>query len=95
MTLLQTWDKISPINENHDVATTAIVTGQNIDENFWDNFILVCNNKDGLASLLNVSPDKIVTWPSRIQQHLKEAGNLEPDKVNKKIIPTGEIGEKF
>lgn len=93
MTLLQTWDKIVPLNEdtNEDAAMSAIVTGTNVDENFWDNFILVCNNKNGVAELLNISPDRIATWPSRIQMYMKKAGQLEPEKVNKKTIPTGDI----
>jgi hypothetical protein len=95
MTLLQAWDKI---NENYDdaSATSVIATGQNVDENFWDNFIVVCNNEDGLSALLNVPPEKILTWPSIIKMYVKKASTgIEPEKINHKVLPTGDINGKL
>jgi hypothetical protein len=78
--------------EMEDAALSAITTGQNIADDFWNNFILVCNNKDGVASLLGVTTDKVATWQQKVQEALDNAKNAEPStKVNRKIIDTGGI----
>ena len=75
-----------------DAAINAIFTGQNIADDFWDNFILVCNNKDGLAALLGVTPEKVMSWPSSIQKHKKESLNRDnpEEKTKNQIINTGD-----
>ena len=59
--------------------------------NFWDNFILVCNNKEGLANLLKVSPDKVASWPLLIKQNLEKAKKEKnpESKETTHIIDTG------
>lgn len=66
------------------------------DTPFWDDFIMVCNNTRGLADLLDVSPEKIRSWPSKIQEaltklqtHDVQSPNTETDT---EVIPTGQNG---
>lgn len=92
MTFLEAWENLRSIRENtEDAAVGAIFTGVNVSEDFWDNFILVCNNKEGLAALLNVSPEKIASWPSAVQQHLeKSKAHKNPESKEKtQMIDTG------
>ena len=92
MTFLEAWENISSIKEQeNDAAIDVIFTGLNVADDFWDNFILVCNNKDGLAALLGVSPDKVVSWPPIIQEHLNKAKAKDDPEAKEKthIIDTG------
>lgn len=92
MTFLEAWENIRSIRENtDDAAIGAIFTGINVAEDFWDNFILVCNNKDGLAALLNVSPEKVASWPPIIQQVLdKSKAHKNPESKEKThLLDTG------
>jgi hypothetical protein len=98
MTFLEAWENIRSIKEqSDDAAIGAIFTGINVVDNFWDNFILVCNNKDGMAALLNISPEKIASWPPIIQSYLDKAKNHKnPESKEKtKIINTGEENAKL
>ena len=98
MTFLEAWENIRNIKEqSDDDAIGAIFTGINVVDDFWDNFILVCNNKDGMAALLNVSPEKIASWPFMIQSYLEKAkDHKNPDSKEKtKIISTGETNEEL
>jgi len=68
----------------------VILTGLNVDENFWNNFLLVINNSQGLSDLLGVSKNKISTWNKKIRDALKEHENRDQKVLrNKKIIRTG------
>lgn len=92
MTFLEAWERVRSIREAHDdAAIGAIFTGINVAEDFWDNFILVCNNKEGLAALLNVSPEKIASWPPAIQQSLEKSQSLKNPESKEKthMIDTG------
>lgn len=92
MTFLETWERLRSIKEqNNDAAIGAIFTGLNVANDFWDNFILVCNNKEGLAALLNISSDKVASWPLLIKQNLeksKQEKNPE-SKETTHIMDTG------
>lgn len=92
MTFLEAWENIRSIKEQeNDAAIDVIFTGLNVADDFWDNFILVCNNKDGLAALLNVSPEKVISWPPAIQEALDKArAKGDPEAKEKThIIDTG------
>ena len=68
----------------------VILTGLNVDENFWNNFLLVINNGQGLADLLGLSRSKILTWSKKIKDGLKEYENRDQKVLrNKKVIRTG------
>lgn len=94
MTFLEAWEKTRGIKEQGEhAAVSAIFTGVNVAEDFWDNFILVCNNKDGMAALLNVGPEKIASWPPIVQQYLeKSKDHTNPEAKEKThMIDTGEL----
>lgn len=91
MRFLEAWDRVQHFVENdNSAALSAITTGQNVASDFWDNFIMVCNNKDGMSALLGVPPEKIATWPSMIQKLLDEAEPEDTDNTKTSLIHTGE-----
>ena len=76
-------------------AMRAIRIGLNINEEFWDEFIQVCNNSSDLADLLDVSTTAISSWASRIHQAVDKvkAADAKGDgeeKPKHKIIDTGD-----
>lgn len=85
-------DQSSESPEIDPMAITAIRTGLGLGENFWDDFIQLLNNSEGLSALLDVSVDDISTWRKKIEDGLsqvgKEDGDLEIGK-NKKLMKTG------
>ncbi len=92
MRLFEVWDKMNSYRETTDHgAVNAIFTGLNVSEDFWDNFILVCNNTDGLSQLLGVSAEKIASWPIKIQEYLKKSKDHEnpEDKEKTQVMNTG------
>lgn len=92
----------SPLMDSGDdgQVLTAVRVGKNLrkeDESpFWDDFITICSNSQGLSELLGVSPEKISSWPSRVREaldklekHDAESPNIKDDK---EMIPTGDNG---
>jgi len=66
------------------LSLDAIKIGMNLDENFWKNFILLLNNPDALAKLLDVPSHKITTWYSKINKYLnKYMDSVDFDNENK------------
>jgi hypothetical protein len=60
-----------------------------LDEKFWDNFLQILNNTDGLAQLLDISSSKISTWHEKIKDAIKERDELNKNKPvgkNNKLI---------
>jgi metal-dependent hydrolase (beta-lactamase superfamily II) len=69
----------------------VIETGKNINDSFWEDFLLVLNNSSGLSSLLGVPRSKIITWNKKIKEALKENKEKETNLSKKhKIIKTGQ-----
>ncbi len=90
MSFLKAWDKVRQFREDtDDAALSAIETGNNVADDFWNNFITVCNNKEGVASLLGVTTSKVATWQQTIKDKMDQAGQSAETKVNHKIINTG------
>lgn len=63
---------------------------------FWDDFIDMCGDAQGLSTLLQVEPQKIMKWPSRIREMLEklkqhDAENPGADDRDE-VIPTGDNG---
>lgn len=75
-----------------DKAASAIRTGMGIGENFWDDFLLLLNNAEGLGALLDIDPDKIATWSAKIndaRSKVSDDDSQEEVGQNKKIMKTG------
>ena len=69
----------------------VIETGKNINDSFWEDFLLVLNNSSGLSSLLGVPRSKIITWNKKIKEALKENKQKEINLSKKhKMIKTGQ-----
>lgn len=75
-----------------DRAMSAIRTGIGIRDEFWDDFLSVINNSEGLAALLDVPPLKIGTWHQRVKENLDKVrqADASPDvKDSGKMLKTG------
>ncbi len=81
-------------------ALTAVRAGQGLhkeDETpFWDEFITICANRDGLAELFDVSPDKVSSWPARIKEYTdkmqKHDAESPHEDEDQEMIATGDNG---
>lgn len=66
------------------------------DTPFWDDFISLCSNARGMAELLGVAPDKVLTWPGKIQEALDKLESHDAESPNVKtdttVLPTGDTG---
>lgn len=77
-------------------AMHAIRTGLNLRTkkecgNFWEDFIQVLNNRDGMAELLEVRPEQLSQWTSKIRDLLAKANNADAEgSTQKAMISTGE-----
>jgi len=95
MNFQRLWESIELAKEKkqpvENKATSAIRTGIGIDENFWDNFLLLLNNAEGLGELLDVDADVIGTWANKInnaRKQVSDSDDQEDVKKNKKLIKT-------
>lgn len=74
MNFQKLWENIqaNKLNKSHaeSKASSAIRTGIGIREDFWDDFLSVINNSEGLSELLDIPVTKISSWHSRIQEEL-------------------------
>lgn len=80
-------------------ALSIIRLGKNLHKKnqtpFWEEFISLCNDSEGLSELLGVSREVIQSWPSKISDALDESESSAEspyDKMDQKVIPTGENG---
>lgn len=106
-TFLSLWEDIHPVPAGDGTsplqgsgieskAMNAIRTGMNLRTkkecgNFWEDFLTVLNNRDGMAELLEVRPDQLSRWTSKIRDLLDKANKTDAESSDKKsIIPTGE-----
>ena len=81
------------------VAFRAIRNGMNLRKedcgNFWDDFIQVCGDADGMSELLEVPKEKITGWPSKIKEILDKVDqkdNQEDGEGKAEMVPTGNTG---
>jgi hypothetical protein len=75
-----------------DKATNVVRSGINLDQDFWDNFISILNNANGVAELFDVPREKVTNWASRIKEIINKINSEDNEKAkgNKaEIVPTG------
>jgi hypothetical protein len=103
LTFLKLWENMqsqedSPLNASGEssLSMQAIRSGLELrgesNRTFWDDFLQLCNNGDGLSELLNVKPEQISLWSSRIRAMIEQV-NREDDNQNaskKNVLPTGD-----
>lgn len=93
------WENIQATKEKSpkdDRAVSAIRTGIGVRDNFWDDFLLVVNNSEGLAALLDIPATKISSWHDKIKQTLNQVhqmDNTPKPKNNGKLLKTGHSDE--
>ena len=83
-------------SSHDDKSMSVIRTGLGVDENFWDNFLQVINNSEGLSQLLDVPTTKISSWHSKVREVLdkvKEADSTPDLKDSGKLLKTGQSDE--
>lgn len=105
----QLWEQIdknkarrSPLmgSGEEERALTVVRAGKDMHEEgevpFWDEFISLCSNTNGLSELLGVSPEKIRSWPNRIREMTDKLSKQTAENPNEKpdteMIPTGDNG---
>jgi hypothetical protein len=103
LTFGQLWDCMQSerLGEGHGglgetPAMQAVRTGLNQSDDFWDQFLLVCNNAEHLADLLGVPAQKIASWRPRVQKELEKVRRADEqpddtteDGTKKEMLPTG------
>lgn len=76
-------------------ALEAIANGFNVDEEFWQNFLMVLNNTEALSALLGIPAIKINKWRGRITKyltkHLETTGEDYEVKKKRKFIDTSDF----
>ena len=81
---------------NDDKAMSAIRTGIGVRDDFWDDFLQVINNSEGLAELLDIPVTKISGWHEKVKQVLdkvQKADSMPDPKDNGKLLKTGQSDE--
>ena len=73
--------------EKQEKIKEVISFGKNIREDFWDDFILLLNNPEGLSALFGVPEDIIATWHHEIKKNLKDKDSeVEIYKQKRKML---------
>lgn len=83
-----------------DKHLTVVRTGQEMHKEgqvpFWDEFISLCSDAEGLSQLLGISKEKVSSWPPRIQEALSKLERhkaMNPaEKEDTTQIATGDNG---
>jgi len=71
-------------------AMELIRVGESMDPNFWEHFMKICNNSEGLADLLNISTSDISNWASRIRDALAKVQKTDGEDRRNKMLQTGD-----
>jgi len=96
---MKLWENMTAHNKDAEHIDTgsmrAIRTGLNIRDDFWDDFLMVCNNAEALSELLGVSPDQVARWASSIKHNLERVEKADTlgkgDKPKTKVLDTGDL----
>lgn len=63
---------------------------------FWEDFMNLCGDSEGMADLLKVKPSEVRRWANKIRdsiQQVKNTDSTNPEgEDDKKILPTGDNG---
>lgn len=98
MTFHRLWENIQASKESpqDDRGMSAIRTGIGIRKDFWDDFLEVINNSDGLSELLDIPSFKIAEWHNKVKEALDKVKKMDGDpetSKNKKLLKTGHSDE--
>lgn len=80
-------------------AVQVIRAGNNLHKEdqrpFWDEFMELCSNSEGMADLLNVDSSTVLNWTSKIRNLLEKVQDdktQDADEEEKRVLPTGDNG---
>ena len=80
-----------------DEAVDVVRNGLNIRDDFWDDFIVLCGDSHAMSKLLDVPPEKISGWASKIQDLVTKinqsdgADTKKDDRSRSNMINTGNM----
>ena len=84
-------DLLNAVEDNK--AMEVVRRGMNLRKpgcgNFWEDFIDICNDADGLSELLDVEREKISRWASIIEEYTNKAEE-EDSGDGKEMLSTGD-----
>lgn len=93
----------SPLMDSGDETTgmrvirSGMALRDDDDSSFWEDFISLCNDAEGMADLLGIKREAVTSWASRIREALDKVQQHDqqrednPDE-DQEMIPTGENG---
>ena len=81
-------------------AISAIRSGNDLrsddDTSFWDDFLNLCVNADGLSDLLGVEIQSVRQWPKRVREARAKAESEDASapgiRDDHEMLPTGDNG---
>lgn len=78
-------------------AMEVVRAGLNISPDFWEGFINLTGNSEGMADLLDVSRHKVANWAARIREvaaQIDKSDDEEAKDNKSELLSTGEqIGD--
>lgn len=78
--------------DNEEKALRIVQKGMNLGEgDFWDDFLSLCGNTDGMSSLLGVPREKITGLSERINKLKSKAEETTVKKKKDRLISTGKV----
>lgn len=102
LTFLKLWEIMSsqeslPLNASGESspAMRSIRRGLEMrgDSNrtFWDDFVQLCNDTDGVAELLGVQPDQVAGWGARVNELVEKVDREYSDQgiSRNQVVSTG------
>ena len=92
MEFIKLWESI--FHEEGSKAIKAIRIGNNIDVNFWDFMLRMCNNAEDFSALLDVRPEDVYRWSANIRKYREEAKREiinSMQNVETKVLKTGKL----
>ena len=97
---LQKQPQVDSGDEDNSKALRVVRTGLGLSEpgsnrDFWDDFISICGDSEGMSDLLGVSRDEIAQWPTKIIEVKKKADSSEDEEGNpqskkRELLSTGD-----
>lgn len=90
----QLWENIESAKKSplDDKAMSAIRTGIGVREEFWEDFMAVINNSEGLSALLDIPSVKIGSWHEKVKnvlEKVRQADAVPEPKDSGKLLKTG------
>lgn len=84
------------VSPQSDRAVEVVRAGLNIGDDFWDNFIQVIGNPDGVADLLDIPKEKVTGWAPRIQKVIDQVSHHDDESSKEeksKMLSTGDFAD--